>query len=206
IEVNTNAGGALLNGLHTLALCDPVKLACLCQDLLPVATIRERLLASFVSELQAVRGAGARLRRVAIADERPREQFLHPEFELFVELFAEAGIAADIVDTAELVRRDGGLAAGGAPVDLVYLRDTDFTLTAPRSAALRSAYLAREVVVTPAPREHHLLANKSRLRLFSSREALAALGVAEDDARFLSDVVPETRTLAELGVERAWSE
>ena len=39
IEINTNAGGALVNGLHTAALCDPERLACLCADLLPVETM-----------------------------------------------------------------------------------------------------------------------------------------------------------------------
>jgi hypothetical protein len=206
IEVNTNAGGALLNGLHTLSLCDPAKLACLCQDLLSVETIRERIVRTFVAELEAVRGPGARLARIAIADERPREQFLFPEFELFVDLFREVGIAAEICDTAELARAAGGLGLAGRPVDLVYLRDTDFTLAAPRSAALRAAYRAKEVVVTPSPREHHLLANKRRLALFSSASALARFGVAPDDARFLAEVVPETLALAELGRDRAWSE
>ena len=47
--------------------------------------------------------------------------------------------------------------------------------------------------MTPAPREHHLLANKRRLALFSSPEALAQLGVAAEDAALLAEVVPETR-------------
>src|SRR5262249_31874384 len=69
--------------------------------------------------------------------------------------------------------------------------------------ALRAAYLAREVVVTPAPREHHLLANKRRLELFSSRDALLRLGVGADDAAQLAAVVPEAGSLAALGPERA---
>ena len=196
IEINTNAGGALLNGLHTAALCDPKKLACLCSDLLPVEAIQDRITRSFRSELAAARGERAQLHSLAIVDERPREQFLYPEFELFVDLFRAAGIRADIRET-------------GAPVsdvDLVYLRDTDFLLEQPRSAALRAAYLARQVVVTPSPREHHLLANKRRLALFSSTAALARLGVAPDDAAFLAEIVPETTPLADLGIERAWDE
>jgi hypothetical protein len=196
IEINTNAGGALLNGLHTASLCDPAKLACLCADLLPVEAMADRIAASFARELEAARGPGAALRSLAILDDRPREQFLYPEFELFVELFRRLGIRAEIRDTSEF--------AGG--VDLVYLRDTDFLLAQPRSAALRAAYLGREVVVTPAPREHHLLANKRRLALFSSRDALARLGVAPGDADFLAGVVPETLPLAELGAGRAWAE
>jgi hypothetical protein len=51
IEINTNAGGALVNGLHTATLCDPAKLACLCTDLLPVEAIEERLVGQFLAEL-----------------------------------------------------------------------------------------------------------------------------------------------------------
>ena len=54
--MNTNAGGALLNGLHTAALCDPARLACLCADLLPVEAIQERIARMFAAELGAARG------------------------------------------------------------------------------------------------------------------------------------------------------
>jgi len=213
IEINTNAGGALLNGLHTAALCPPAQLSCLCAELLPVAVMRHRLLDTFAAELAAAR-PGARLARVAIADDRPEAQFLRAEFDLFRRLFTEEGIAATVCDVAELERPSGGglrvaARAGGAardlgPLDLVYLRDTDWRLSAPRSAALRAAYLGDEVVVTPSPREHHLLAHKGRLSWLSSPETMAALGAAAEDAALLAAVVPETRPLAELGVEQAW--
>ena len=205
IEVNTNAGGALLNGLHTASLCDPARLACLCAELHPVETMSERILDTFRAELEAVR-PGERLRRVAIADDRPETQFLRREFELFRRLFEEHGIEARVCDTAELERVPGGIALGGERLDLVYLRDTDWLLESPRCRALREAYLAGEGVVTPSPREHHLLASKRRLALFSSPAELVALGARPDDAAFLAEVVPETRSLAELGLEGAWRE
>jgi hypothetical protein len=206
IEINTNAGGALLNGLHTAALCDPGRMACLCSDLMPVETIQARLVATFLAEFSAVRGPAARPDRIAIVDERPREQFLYREFELFAELFACAGIEARIADTSQLGRAPGGGVAlpDGSAVDLVYLRDTDFRLESERAAALRDAYLAREVVVTPSPREWHLLADKRRLALFGSGAALRGLGVAAAEADLLSRVVPETLPLAELGLVEAW--
>jgi len=205
IEINTNAGGALLNGLHTASLCDPEKLACLCADLLPVETLEHKIVETFAAELAAVRGAGARLAHVAIVDDRPREQFLYPEFELFQTLFAGAGIEARIADTRALAPASGGgVALGDWPVELVYLRDTDFALAGERTRVLREAYLASSVVVTPSPREHFLLADKRRLAVFSSEPALLRLGVAADDARFLGAVIPETRLLADLGAEAAW--
>jgi len=208
IEVNTNAGGALLNGLHTASLCDPEKLACLCCDLLSVNDLEQEIVATFRAEYEAATGrSGAELVRVAIVDDAPAQQFLAPEFELFRALFASASIEARIADTRELAHTPGGgLALGAFRPQLVYLRDTDFTLASERARALRAAYLAREVVVTPSPREHFLLADKRRLACFSSRERLAALGASEDDARFLAEVIPETRLLAELDAEASWRE
>jgi hypothetical protein len=210
IEVNTNAGGALLNGLHTAALCDPVKLSCLCAELLSVEDLERELVDTFRAELAAAQRPGEperALARVAIVDDAPARQFLAPEFELFRELLARFGIEARIADTRELAPHPGGgVALGGWPVQLVYLRDTDFTLASERTRALRAAYLADRVVVTPAPREHFLLADKRRLAWFSSPERLASLGVNEEDARFLADVIPETRLLAELDAERVFRE
>jgi hypothetical protein len=212
IEVNTNAGGALLNGLHTASLCDPEKLACVCSDLLSVDDLERDLVETFRAELAAAKRAGASggeglLSRVAIVDDAPAQQFLAPEFELFRRLFARAGVEARVADTRELApHAGGGLALGEWPVQLVYLRDTDFALASERTRALRAAYLADQVVVTPSPREHFLLADKRRLAWFSSRERLAQLGASDDDASFLARVIPETRLLSELDPERAWSE
>jgi len=152
IEINTNAGGALLNGLHS-----------------------------------------AVLQSIAIVDENPQQQLLFCEFEMFRDLFAEFGIRASICDTAELVAGPhGDLELQGDPVDLVYLRDTDFTLASDRVRDLRRAYLSRRAVVTPS------------LEIFSSRPTLESLGLAAEDAAFLGEVVPETRRLAELGFDEAW--
>lgn len=203
IEVNTNAGGALLNGLHTASLADPARTAPLCDGLLSVPEIEQRVVAMFRAELVAAR-PGATLRRLAIVDERPEAQFLYGEFELLRDLFHRAGIDAAIADTAALRRGPGGLRVDGQPLDLVYLRDTDFRLETPRARALREAWLADEVVLTPSPREHHLLADKRRLALFSSAARLRALGVSAEDAAFLAEVVPETHLLADLGPEAAW--
>lgn len=205
IEINTNAGGAIVNGLHTASLLDPQQLDCLCRELLPVDAIEERIAASFRAELAAVRPDWT-LHRLAIVDEHPEGQFLRREFELLRDLFRRAGIEAAIGDTGELRRSEGRLTLAGEPLDLVYLRDTDFQLEAPRSRELRSAWLGGEVVLTPSPREHHLLADKRRLALFSSGSALRAVGVSEEDAALLADIVPETRELGELGRAEAWRE
>ena len=206
IEINTNAGGALLNGLHTAALCDARKLEWLCCNPPPTVEIEARIVDTFRAEFAAARGEGARLERVAIVDDRPSEQFLRQEFDLFAALFGRHGIEARVADTSALQRTAaGGVALDGWPIDLVYLRDTDFLLATRRTAVLRDAHLAGGVVVTPSPREHHLLADKRRLAIFSSLSALEALGVDPEDARFLVQVVPETRPLASMSLDEAWA-
>jgi hypothetical protein len=205
IEINTNAGGALLNGLRNAALCDLSGVAGACSGLLSIEEMGERIVETFRAEMRAARGDDAVLRSVAIVDQRPEEQFLYPEFELFRGLLVRSGIRAEIGDTSELVRAASGrIELRGIPIDLVYLRDTDFALETSRTASLREAYLAGEVVVTPSPREHHLLADKRRLTLFSSPESLARLGVGSEDAAFLAELVPETRLLAAMGFDEAW--
>ena len=203
IEINTNAGGALLNGLHTASLCDPVKLACLCSELIPVETMQARLIRTFEAELHAAH-PGVSLRSLAIADDKPDAQFLRPEFELFRQLFASAGIEAQVCDVRDLAFDGAALTLGGRRLDLVYLRDTDWRFEHERSHALRAAYLADAVVVTPSPREHHLLANKQRLTLFSSADALRSFNATSDEVALLGAVVPETRLLDQLGLEAAW--
>jgi hypothetical protein len=67
IEVNTNAGGALLNGLHTAAYCKPEQLDWLCCDPPRVDDVEAFIAGSFRAELEAARGTGAELSRLAIA-------------------------------------------------------------------------------------------------------------------------------------------
>ena len=199
IEINTNAGGALLNGLHTAAACDPEKLAL---RLRRAAAGREHGAAD-PRHLHRGAGAGAPGSPPRVASPSPtsgrRRSPCAPSSSCSVALFERAGVRAAVCDPGELERAPGGLALRGETLDLVYLRDTDWGLEAPRSRALRAAYLAGEGVLTPSPREHHLLANKERLALFSSAEALAALGAGAEDAALLAEVVPETRTLEALG-------
>ena len=192
IEVNTNAGGALLNGLHTASLCDPARLACLCADLLPVEAIQDRIARMFAAELRAARGPGAELRSVAIADENPRGQFLYPEFELCAELLRGAGVAVEIRDTAELDPRAFDPSTCATP-----------RARRARSAALRAAYLTGDAVLTPSPREHHLLANKRSCSILVARRAGAL--ACPRRTRSFAETVPR-RSCWRARRRRAWDD
>lgn len=207
IEINTNAGGALLNTVLARAqrACCP-QVEAIIAGALGVApeTIEAGFVDMFRSEWKRARGK-APLRRVAIVDDAPGEQYLQPEFLLFQRLFQEAGIAAVVADPAELTFREGALHHHEGPIDLVYNRLTDFALTSETNQPIRVAYANNAVVLTPHPRAHALYADKRNLSLFSSPERLAALGVPERAVRVLHETVPQTHVVLPTDRDAWWA-
>ncbi len=206
IEINTNAGGGLLNailGRAQRACCPEVEEV---MEALPGAAedLEARFVAMFLSEWQAERG-DAPLRAIAIVDEAPQGQYLLPEFLLFQRLFERHGIAAWICDPTELVHSDAGLSLHGQPVDLVYNRLTDFSFDASASAALRSAWLAGSAVITPHPRAHALYADKRNLVLLSDPAALRGLGVDEATLATVTEGVPRTEAVCRERADDFWA-
>ena len=201
IEVNTNAGGALLGAAvaRAQAMC--------CQGPMAspgLAELEATLFAMFRSEWQRQRGDAA-LRRVAIVDDRPETQFLYPEFLLFRDLFTRQGVEAVIVDGAALEYHDGVLSAEGQAIDLVYNRLCDFPLTEPNHAALAQAYADGAVVVTPHPHAHALRADKRALILLTDDALLADWGVAAADRATLAAGIPRTVVVTADRAEALWA-
>lgn len=209
IEINTNAGGGLLNA----ALAQAQKACCeevsaVLPGVHPAATIEQEYVDMFLEEWRAERGANggdAPLQRIAIVDERPQEQFLYPEFLLFQKLFERHGMAAVICDPGELRFEAGVLRAGGERIDLVYNRLTDFGLDAPANAALREAYLAGAVVLTPHPRAHAAYADKRNLALLTDGAALTGLGVDAATREVLLTGIPRTELVRRDGADALWA-
>ncbi len=204
IEINTNAGGAMLNavlGRAHRACCLPV------ERLGPCAAQAERFERAIVDMFHAewrLAGRGRRLETIAIVDEAPREQYLYPEFLLFQRLFERHGLRVRIVGPEELSVRQGGLEAGGERIDLVYNRLTDFYFEAPASAALRQAYLEDQAVVTPHPRAHALYADKRNLVTLSDPAALQALGVPAATQEVLLAGIPRTQVVEPGQADAFW--
>jgi len=190
IEINTNAGGGMINAV----LAQPAEAPL--DDLQPY---EDRYLAMFRAEWRRQRGDRP-LHSIAIVDDQPAGQYLYPEFLLFRAVFRRHGLDARIVDAADLSYREGRLRDGNHPIDLVYNRLTDFMLDEPRHAALRAACLDGAVVLTPNPRAHALYANKRNLTLLSHPHLLHELGVAAEDVATLAAGVPATvEVTPELG-------
>ncbi len=171
IEINTNAGGAFLNAFGAraqLACCDAV------QPLirsLNASTFEQSVIRMFEAEWQRQR-ASVRARTAVILDDAPETQYLYPEFLLAQRLLEASGIEAMVADPSELTYVGGKLLARDQEIDLVYNRLVDFSLSEPRHAVLREAYLTGSVVVTPNPHNHALFADKRNLTVLSDAELL----------------------------------
>ncbi len=209
IEINTNAGGGLLNALLARAqkaCCDDVE-ALLPGDL-GGDTPEHLFLDMFRAEWQrfaAEVSLGEAPTRIAIVDEAPLTQYLYPEFVLFRRLFEHAGIAAVICDPQELAFRDGALWHGADRVDLVYNRLTDFALEAPANAALRAAWLADAALVTPHPQAHALYADKRNLVALSDDALLASWGVDAETRATLANKIPRTELVLARNADELWA-
>ena len=203
IEINTNAGGALLNAALARAQ-DPCKaLAGAAHGAHDAHQLEQDVVAMFRDEWR-LGGSGGALRSVAIVDADPAGQYLYPEFLLFRELLGRHGIAAVIAAPGAL-RWDGErLWHGATAIDLVYNRMTDFMLAAPSSAAIRAAYLARAAVVTPHPHAHALYADKRNLAILSDGARLAGLGVPEATRQILLAGIPHTELVGAGDAARLW--
>ena len=203
IEVNTNAGGAFLNALLARAqraCCSEVaeEFGLGSPDRFDTAVV-----AMFRNEWHLQRGAED-LRRIAIVDDLPNEQYLYPEFELARHMLIKASIDAVIADPSELSYADGKLRIGEKDIDLVYNRLVDFSLERPEHLALRQAYEAGSVVVTPNPHNHALFADKRNLSLLSNSAQLASWGLAPEHVDALGGV-PLTRLVTPENADELWS-
>lgn len=204
IEVNTNAGGAFLNALLAQA-----QRAC-CRE------AQEALTAPVVSEFEDAvwrmfvaewrrQGRSGKPRTIAIVDDGPQEQYLLPEFLLAQGLFERHGVKAWIADPGELGFVDGDLRRGGEAVDMVYNRLVDFSLAAPGHAALRAAYQAGAVVLTPNPHNHALFADKRNLVLLSDPSAVEGWGLTPAQRRSLSSI-PRTVPVTPETADQLWAD
>ncbi|HJV01161.1 MAG TPA: hypothetical protein VJ752_11465 [Burkholderiaceae bacterium] len=206
IEINTNAGGAMLNAV----LARAQRACCAEAEFLvpPVATagaFEREMIAMFRREW-ALAGHQRPLRSIAIVDDAPEQQYLYPEFLLFQQLFERHDLRAVIAAPDQFKLEGGALWHEGQPIDLVYNRLTDFALAAPASAVLRDAYLARAAVLTPHPRAHALYADKRNLAILSDAHALEQIGVPPSQRAILLAGIPRTELVRPEHAERLWKE
>lgn len=206
IEINTNAGGAMLNALMARA-----QRAC-CPEvagLIPPPALAEKFEAAILAMFRqewALAGKNRPLRSIAVVDSEPKNQYLYPEFLMFQRLFTEHGIQAVIADPGELALRAGRLWHGELAIDIVYNRLTDFGLESPGNAHLLQAHLTDAAVLTPHPQAHALYADKRNLVLLSSEEHLQHLGVPAETIAILLAGIPPTRLVSRDNADLLWAQ
>ena len=204
IEINTNAGGAMLNAVmaqaHRACSLNSEQLA----TAAAAGTNFETRIVDMFREEWTRSGHAAPLKTIAIVDTEPAQQYLYAEFLLFERLFERHGIHALIADPSELTMQDGVLKCGHVVIDLVYNRLTDFMLTEPSSAAVREAYLHNAIVLTPHPQAHALYADKRNLVLLGDDPHLARMGVSEEVRAVLRAHLLPTRVVARTDAEHLW--
>ncbi len=210
IEINTNAGGALLNAIvaRTQNTCCELE-----GGGTPTLATRETstkdpeqaFIRMFLDEWQAERGHQLPLASIAIVDENPQSQYMLPEFLLFKKLFEQNNINAVICDPSELAYHDQALWHGDQRIDLVYNRLTDFGLETTAHKPLLEAYLSDAVVVTPHPRAHALYADKRNLTLLTDEAALTAIGVDAKTRAILLTGIAHTVSVNPDDAETLWA-
>lgn len=205
IEINTNAGGALL--LQHVAAAQK---AC-CREVGEffvgpngLGHVEQTFVDMFREELRAQK-PGDDLLCIAIVDEDPQKQYLSPEFELFKQMFENNGIEAIIADPGDFDLNDERLLAHGKAVDLVYNRLTDFYLQSDAVATLRKAFETGAAVFTPGPRTHALYANKQNLTVLSDRDTLRLIGASNEAIETLSAAVPRTVVVNADNADELWA-
>jgi hypothetical protein len=205
IEINTNAGGVLLNlylASAQQACCDEV--IGFFGGRTKFADVENELISMFKEEFES-QCPDKTLHTIAIVDNEPSTQFLYPEFLLFKSLFERHGFEAIIADPKDFSIEENTLRLGEQKIDLVYNRLTDFYLETPDSDCLLEAYQSGIAVFTPSPYIYALYADKRNLPLLSDPNRLKGLGVERQAIDALSNSLPTTVTVTKDNADRLWT-
>ena len=202
IEINTNPGGVLLNSLLGQAqrICVPEQMLATSN----ASGVDSAIMDIVATEWRLLRGA-QELEFLVIVDESPEEQYLYPEFLLYQDLFRRTGYRAEICSPSDLDFREGRIWLADAPVDFVYNRLTDFSLVESGNRALRDAYQAGDVALSPHPHAHALQADKRNFTLLGDSAFLAKAGATPASVEVLFDAIPKTQLVSPESRDWLWA-
>lgn len=145
-----------------------------------------------------------------IVDQAVTEQKTYFDMALHSAMMGRWGWANRVADITEL-RWDTHRArlvdsVTGQDIDYVYNRDTDFELNQPQSSALKSAWLANAVCLSPHPLDYVAIAQKSRLKLFSDPLFLTEMDASATDINAIESVLPPVKLVSDFDPELLWTE
>lgn len=199
IEINTNAGGALLVTLLNRAWGLDATADAAEASLLQMFLQEWALWQDADTDTETGTSVARPLSTIAIVDESPEQQYLYPEFVRWQGLFEAVGIHTLICGPDTLhCNAEGRLSHDGQSIDLMYNRLTDFSLSDPALAQIALAWQKQMAggktgtLITPHPVAHALWADKRNLDLLSDPQQLAALGLDAARVAGITTCVPRT--------------
>jgi hypothetical protein len=202
IEINTNAGGGLLN-LELAKAQEQCVTDTTIQSNQKLNQLDQEFFNMFIQEWKTQRPNEA-LKLIAIVDDEPEKQYLYPEFQLFEHLCAHFKIKAVIADPQDLNFQEGKLWFKGKSVDMVYNRLTDFYLEGENHQSLREAYETDAIVLTPSPYHHALYANKLNLVNLTDDNDLNKFQLSAESKAILLNGIPKTQEVSQIESEALW--
>ena len=156
IEINTNAGGLLLNAL-LLDVQNPCQgLSSFSNGLGNFSQTKEKIWDFFLWEW-SLSFPHRTLKTLAVLDEKLESQFLFPEFLLYQSIFQERGLKCHILSPNQLEFHDNQLFFEGNRIDFIYNRHTDFYMETLDLKPVKLAWENGHVCLSPNPQDYHLI-------------------------------------------------
>jgi len=187
IEINNNAGGLYLGDGAWLPQPEIAEMP---------GTLTSRIISMFPDAW----------RHIAIMDEDVAQQYMYPEMQAYAALLEADGRYVRLVCPQDISPdADGTLFTGRLRLDAIYNRHTDFYLESEALSYIRAAYLEGRIALTPNPRSYALLGDKARM-VDWHRPGLLESCLTDAEVRFVREIVPVTRLLAEVDAGQAWKE
>ncbi len=202
IEINTNAGGGLLNLELAKAQQHCVKEGSVDSEK-ELNHLDQEFFNMFIQEWKTQR-PNKELSIIAIVDDAPEKQYLYPEFQLFKHFFEHFKMDAIIVDAKDMTFHSGKLWYEDQSIDMVYNRLTDFYLESNKHQSLKLAYESGAVVLTPNPHNHALFANKLNLVTLTDDEQLNKLQLSQEAKDILKRGIPKTQQVTSENNQTLW--
>lgn len=207
IEINTNAAGIslaeYLRAYHNISWSSAIN-----------KNVCEAVVESFRTEWRLFlqnenRQNNLKDFRIAIIDEKPREQKTFFDFSVLATVLRRAGHPVEICDYTEVQTDAEGTSfklPSGEAIDLVYNRYCDFYLSQTSSQVLRRAFENRQVCFSPNPYEYWLLADKERTAVIGDSSKWDSFGLGEAEKEILRRTLLEIRTLTAENADEIWSQ
>lgn len=189
IEVNTNAGGALLNFAR--------------QEHDHFMQAQEMIYQMFLQEWRSLHPSKD-LKVMAIIDDDPEKQFLYSEFQLMAELHAKFGIKVIITDPSALRLKNNQISYDNLVIDLIYNRLTDFYFEQAHHFILRHAFEHQMTMITPNPWHHAMMAHKLNLVFLTDPGFLESMNISEEKIAVLRNGIPKTFLVTQDNAVNLW--